>query len=307
MASTKVKRRTGLLLSLQRKQAILGYIFISPWIIRFLWLDIGPILASLYFSFTEYSVLSSPKWIGSANYVRAFTRERLFPISIWNTAYYVGLSVPLGLILGFTVAYILNTKIKGITLFRTIFYMPSLVPGVASAMLWLWLLNASRIGIFNYVLGWFGIGPINWLGDPAMAKPSLILMSLWGVGGGMVIYLAGLQSIPTVLYESAELDGANGWQKFWNITIPMMTPTILFNLIMGIIGSFQVFDSAFITTHGGPANATYFYMLYLYDNAFSYFRMGYASALAWMLFLVLLVLTMIIFRTSGRWVFYERT
>jgi len=277
-----------------------------PWILRFLWLDLGPFIASLYLSFTEYSVLSSPKWIGLDNFIRALTDDRLFWKSVWNTVYYAGVSVPLGLIMGFSVALVLNSKIRGVTIYRTCFYLPSIVPSVASAVLWLWLLNASRIGLLNYALGKVGIEPINWLGDPAMAKPSLILMSLWGVGGGMIIYLAGLQSIPEHLYEAAEIDGANWWQRLHRITIPLMTPTIFFNLIMGIIGSFQVFNAAFIITQGGPANATLFYMLYLYNNAFSYFKMGFASALAWMLFVIILALTVIVFRTSGRWVYYER-
>ncbi|MGQ9632549.1 MAG: carbohydrate ABC transporter permease [bacterium] len=291
--------------SLKAKKALLGYIFILPWIIGFIWFQAGPILASLFLSFSEYNILSPPNWIGLSNFIRSFTKEPLFWKSLFNTVYYVGFSVPLGLVMGFTVALLLNTKIRGMTIYRSIFYMPAIVPSVGSAILWLWLFHGGRGGLLNMALGIFKLGPIDWLGEEATSKPSLIIMSLWGIGGGMIIYLAGLQGIPRQLYEAAEVDGASWLQKLLHITIPMMTPTIFFNLIMGIINSFQVFNAAFIMTRGGPLNSTYFYMLYLYDSAFSYFEMGYASSLAWILFIIIMALTLLAFKTSGRWVFYE--
>ena len=187
--------------------------------------------------------------------------------------------------------------------YRVIYYLPSIIPTVGASVLWVWIFN-PRLGLLNLILKLVGLPPQSWLGSPHLAKPSLILMSLWGIGGGMVIYLAGLQDVPTHLYEAATIDGASGWDRWWHITIPMMTPTIFYNLLMGIIGSFQVFASAFIMTGGGPLHATYFYMLNLYRNAFTYYRMGYASALAWFLFVILLILTYAIFRTSSRWVYY---
>ena len=187
--------------------------------------------------------------------------------------------------------------------YRVIYYLPSIIPVVGSSVLWVWILN-PRLGLLNLVLKLLGLPTQSWLGNPDLAKPSLILMSLWGIGGGMVIYLAGLQDVPVHLYEAATINGAGGWAKWRHITIPMMTPTIFYNLLMGIVGSFQVFTSAFIMTGGGPLKATYFYMLNLYHNAFRFFRMGYASALAWFLFVILMLLTLVVFSSSGRWVYY---
>jgi multiple sugar transport system permease protein len=291
-------------LTRERREAILFYLFISPWLIGLLVFTIGPIIASLVFSLTDYAIIASPEWAGISNYRRAFTEDRLFWKSLWNTFYYVGLGVPLRVIFAFLLASLLNAQIKGRVFYRIAYYVPSIIPGVASAVLWIILLN-PKLGLVNLVLGLFGIPTINWLGNPAWSKPALIMMSLWGVGGSMVIYLAGLQGIPDSLYEAAEIDGASRWRKFWNVTIPLMTPTILFNLVTQIIGSFQIFGSAFIMTGGGPLNSTRFYMLHLFDYAFSLFRMGYASALAWILLIIILVFTLLVFKWSQAWVFYS--
>jgi multiple sugar transport system permease protein len=263
----------------------------------------GPILASLYLSFNDYAIIAPAEWVGLANFRRMFTGDNLFWKSLWNTAYYVFAGVPLRIVFAFTLATLLNTGIRARLFYRVAYYMPSIIPGVASAVLWIILLN-PRLGLINLVLSLLGIDGPNWLGSPDWSKPALIMMSLWGVGGSMVIYLAGLQGIPDSLYEAADIDGASQWRKFWSVTIPLMTPTILYNLILQIIGSFQVFGSAFIMTRGGPLNSTLFYMLHLYNFAFQYFRMGYASALAWVLFLIIICFTLITLRSSQAWVFY---
>ncbi|HEY64041.1 MAG TPA: sugar ABC transporter permease [Caldilineae bacterium] len=283
-----------------------GWLFILPWVIGFLWFDVLPFFLNLYLSFTDFSVGAKlPNWIGLANYREIFGGgDHLIGISFKNTVYYMGFSVPLLIIFAFSLALLLNTNIRGRGVYRTIYYLPSLVPIVASSIIWLFMLR-TRGGLINLALGLFGIDPIPWLSRPEWAKPALILMSLWGFGGQMVIYLAGLQGISQELYEAAEIDGASSWQKLIRITIPLMTPTIFFNLIMGIIGSFQVFTAAFIMTGGGPLNSTLFYMLHLYNNAFNYFKMGYASAMAVVLFFIILTLTLIVNWTSERWVYYD--
>jgi len=290
-------------MSLGRREALFFYIFIAPWLVGLLVFTIGPIIASLYFSFSDYAIVAPPHWIGFKNYIRAFTQDRLFWKSLGNTFYYVGLGVPLQVVFAFLLASLLNTNIKGRIFYRIAYYVPSIIPGVAAAVLWIILLN-PRLGLVNLLLSLFGIPAINWLGNPAWSKPALIVMSLWGVGGSMIIYLAGLQSIPDSLYEAAEIDGASRWGKFRHVTIPLMTPTIFFNLVTQIIGSFQIFGSAYIMTGGGPLNSTRFYMLHLFDYAFSSFRMGYASALAWVLMLIILAFTLLIFKSSQAWVFY---
>jgi multiple sugar transport system permease protein len=291
-------------LTMGRREALFFYLFVSPWLVGFLVFTIGPIIASLYFSFNDYAIIAPPEWVGLANFRRLFAGDPLFWKSLWNTAYYVGIGVPLRIVFAFLLATLLNTEVRGRLFYRISYYMPSIIPGVASAVLWLILLN-PRLGLINLVLGLFGIPSINWLGNPQWSKPALILMSLWGVGGSMVLYLAGLQGIPETLYEAADIDGASAWRKFWSVTIPLMTPTILYNLIMQIIGSFQVFGSAFIMTGGGPLNSTLFYMLHLYNFAFRFFKMGYASALAWVLFVIIILFTMLALRSSQTWVFYQ--
>lgn len=287
-----------------RREELEGWLFASPWIIGFMIFTAGPMLASIVLSFYEYDFLTAPRWVGLQNFSKAFTRDPLFWQSLKVTTAYSFVSIPLMLACGFLIALLMNQKVKGIYLFRTIYYIPTVLPSVAVAFLWTWILN-PQFGLLNYFLrAVFGIKGPGWLASETWALPALIIMSLWGVGGPMVIYLAGLQSIPEHLYEAAELDGADVFSKFRHITVPLMSPIIFFNLIMGIIGSFQVFTNAYIMTQGGPYYATYFYMLYLYDTAFRYFRMGYGSALAWVLFVVIFALTLSQFILSRRWVYY---
>ncbi|MEZ4865487.1 MAG: sugar ABC transporter permease [Caldilineaceae bacterium] len=289
--------------TMRRKEALLGLLFISPWLIGFLLFTLGPFLTSFYLGFTTYSILQPGQWIGLENYSKAFSDEPLFWKSLWNTTYYVLASVPLRVVLAFLLALLLNTKVRALSLWRTLFYVPSVTPIVATTVLWLFLLN-PKFGLINYGLSLMGIKAIPWLTNPDWSKPALVLMSVWWVGGTMVIFLAGLQGIPEHLYEAAKLDGATAWQQLLNVTIPMVTPTIYFNLLINVINAFQVFVQAFIMTKGGPLNSTLFYMLYLYDFAFSFFKMGYASALAWILFMIILALTLLMVKTSDRWVFY---
>ncbi len=285
------------------RDEIEGWLFASPWIIGFVVFTAGPMIASIALSLFEYDFLTAPNWVGLNNYVAAFTADPLFWKSLAVTSIYSFVSIPLMLVFGFMIALLMNQKIVGIYAFRTIYYIPTILPSVAVAYLWSWILN-PQFGLLNYFLSaLFGIKGPGWLASESWALPALIIMSLWGVGAPMVIYLAGLQGIPSYLYEAADLDGASTFAKFWYVTVPMMSPIIFFNLIMGIIGSFQVFTNAYIMTQGGPNYATYFYMLYLYDSAFRYFRMGYGSALAWVLFAVIMVLTLIQFLLGKRWVY----
>lgn len=287
----------------RRTEAIAGYLFIMPWIIGFLIFLVGPIAASFYFSLTNYQVVKAPVWAGLANYDRLI-HDDLFWQSMKVTTIYVAVSVPLGLVLSFLVALLMNQKVKALGLWRTIFYLPNLVPLVAATMLWLWMFN-PRYGLINGVLARFGIeGPL-WLQSQQWALPSLIIMNLWGVGGATLIYLAGLQGIPSDLYDAVAVDGGGAWAKFKDVTVPQMTPVIFYNLILGLIAGFQVFAQPLIMTGGGPRYSTLFVVLYLYQNAFSNFQMGYASAIAWALFLVILVLTVLTFRLSTYWVYYE--
>lgn len=288
----------------KKQQALWGLAFISPWLLGFLIFTAGPMLASLYLSFCKYD-LHTLSFVGTKNYEVLLTRDPLFYRSLTNTALYVFFSVPLGLTGSLLIAVLLNQKVKGLPVFRTMFYLPSLVPAVASSLVWLWVFHPDA-GILNYGLSKLGIKGPAWLLDPKTALGSLIMMSLWGIGGGrMLIFLAGLQGISDELYEAAQLDGAKGWASFRHITLPMLSPTIFFNLILGIIGSFQVFTSAYIMTGGGPDNATLMYVLYLYNNAFRYFKLGKASAMAWILFAILLAFTLVQFKNASKWVYYE--
>ena len=287
-----------------RMRRYLGYVFIAPWLIAFLAFDLVPTLSAFYYSFTDWNVIAKrSNWIGLDNYREMFTDDRLYWKSVYNTLYYVAFSVPLGVVAGFVLALLLNTKVRFQGGFRTLFYLPAVVPTVAATMVWLWIFDTNN-GILNWALGLVGIDPVRWLTSPDFSKPALIIMSLWSIGGGMVIYLAGLQNIPQDLYEAADVDGASGFSKLVNITIPLMTPTIFFNLLLGLIGSFQVFNAAFIMTGGGPVNSTRFYMLHLYEKAFQDSQMGYACAMAVLLFLVVLLITIFVNWTSKRWVFY---
>jgi len=291
----------------ERRNLRNGLLFIAPWIVGFAVFMLYPILSSLFFSFCDYSVLEHPVWIGAENYRELF-RDEVFGISLGNTLYYAAIALPLGMLLAVAVALLLNTKVRGMAVYRTIFFLPSIVPVVAMAILWLWILN-DRYGVLNYSLSLLGVPQKSlpgWLGDKHWAMPALILIGLWGIGYSVVIYLAGLQDIPVHLYESAEIDGASWWQKTVHITLPMLSPTLYFTFIMGIIGTFQVFAAPYIMTSGGPERATHFYTFYLYNVAFEDLRMGYACAMAWVLFLIILGLTLLATKISQRHVHYER-
>lgn len=286
------------------RDTIQGYLFILPVVLGLLIFTIGPMIASLYFSFTKFPILKAPEWVGLDNYVKMLTKEKYFWQSVKVTVTYAVTAVPLGILGSFLLAMLLDQRVKGIAFFRTCFYMPTIVPALASAVLWGWLLNPDY-GLVNAVLRNLGLPTSTFLSDPKTALGSLVLMSLWGIGGGMVIYLAGLQSISQQLYEAGKIDGANALQLFRHITLPLMTPTIFFNLVMGMIGAFQYFTGAFVLTAGGPLFSTYFFNLMLYQRAFQWVQMGMASAMAWFLLLVVLVLTLLVFRSSSMWVFYE--
>lgn len=288
---------------LVRREAIDGYLFIAPWLIGFLVWVAGPMIASAVLSLTEWDLFGTPAWVALKNF-RMILRDPLVGISLWNTAFYTFLHVPLNLVMALGAALLLNQQIRFRAWFRTFFYLPSIVPAVANAVLWLWILNPDY-GLANMVLRVFGLPESEWLWHPASSKPSFILMSLWGAGNTMVIFLAGLQGIPQSLYEAAEIDGANWWQRFRAVTLPMLSPAILFNLVLGIIGSFQIFSGAYLMTGGGPQNSTLFSVLYLYRLGFEHFRMGYASSVAWVLFAVIMVFTLIQLRLSRSWVYYE--
>jgi multiple sugar transport system permease protein len=297
-------------MTMRRREALWGYLFISPWIIGFVLFTLGPMIASLVFSFSDYKIITPPTNFGFQNYFSLFTKDPDFWHSLGITATYAIAAIPLNLIVGFALAHLLNQKVPGIPVWRTIFYIPSVLAGVAVAILWGLIFN-PKFGILNWFLGLFGIHGPGWLSSPDWALPALILMSLWSVGGGMIIYLSGLQSIPTTLYEAAQLDGANGWQQFFRITVPLMSPVIFYNLVIGIIGTFQYFTEVYVLTSGltggvgGPAKSTLFYNVYLYTNAFRYMNMGYASALAWILFIIVLMMTLLVFKSSAAWVYYE--
>lgn len=281
-----------------------AYLFAAPWIIGFLLFMAYPLISSFYFSFTNYSVLKPAKWVGLSNYQELFTDE-IFFTCLSNTAFYVVGAVPLGTVMAIALALLLNSKVKGLAVYRTLFFLPSLVPMVALGTLFLWVFNGDY-GLMNAGLKTIGITPPNWLGDPSWAKWTLILIAMWGCGNAMIIYLAGLQDVPVSLYEAADLDGAKAWAKTKNVTLPMLSPVILFNVIMGMIGSIQVFAVPYVMFPGGaPARSTYFFAAYLYDNAFQFQRMGYASAMGWVMFVITLTLTLVSMKLSEKHVHYE--
>lgn len=296
---------------LTRRRFVTGILFISPWLIGFLAFTLYPMLSSLYTSFTIHHVRAPSEWIGLANY-RELLQDDRFWKALVNTIYMVVIAVPLNLIFSFFCAVLLNLKLRGQSIYRTIYFLPSITPLVATSVLWLWIFNTNN-GILNAVLGLFGIRGPSWLSDPVWAKPALIIMGLWAVGGTIVIYLAGLQDVPVSLMEAAELDGASWWQRLRHVTIPMVSPITLFNLILGVIAMFQYFTQAYILSRGGgidqnlgsPLDSTLFYSVYLYDKAFNRLRFGYASAMAWVLFVIILVCTLLLMRVSERWTYYE--
>lgn len=287
------------------RRNLTGYLFIAPWLIGFLVFTLGGFAASLYLSLTRWNIVTPARWVGLANYDALLHRDPLFWTSLGVTLKYAAVAVPLGVIAGVALALLLNAEVRGVAVYRTIMFLPSIVPAVASSVVFVWLLN-PQIGLVNIILKRFGILGPAWLQDTQWALWSLVGMSLWGVGGSMVIYLAGLKDIPVHLYEAATLDGAGPWHRMRRITLPMLSPVIFFNLVMGVIGAFQTFTQAFIMTAGGPEDSTTFYALYLFNRAWRYGDMGYASAMAWILFVLVVAITWLLFRTQARWVHYEK-
>lgn len=283
-----------------------GFLFISPWLIGFFVFMLYPFVRSVYLSFTSYDIVTPPKWVGLANYQTLLVDDPLFWQSLWVTLRYALAVVPIGIVAGVALALLLNAEVRGQTIFRTIFYLPSIVPSVATAVIFSWILN-PEIGLVNGLLRTVGFkdGPA-WLTDAHWAPWSLVFMSIWGVGGSMVIYLAGLKDIPVYLYEAGRLDGATGWKSLRHITLPLLTPVIFYNLVMGVIGAFQYFTEAYVMTRGGPDGSTTFYALYLFQRAWTFLDMGYASAMAWVLFLVVMAITIVLFRGQQKWVHFAR-
>jgi multiple sugar transport system permease protein len=286
----RLERRWGLLMAVP---AILGFVIFTA----------GPMIASLGLSLTDWQVGDTPSFVGTGNYT-ALANDELFWKSLSATTYYTLGAVPLSLIVAFAVAMLLNQRVRGLPVWRTIFYLPTLVPAIANVVLWIWIFNPD-FGLLNSLLRQGGLPAGMWIYDEGTAVPSLIVMSTWGFGNTMVIFLAGLQGVPQHLYEAVSVDGGGPWHRFRHVTLPMMTPTIFYNLVVGVIGTFQVFNQAYVMTEGGPNNATLFYVYYLFRKAFRESEMGYASALAWVLFMIIMVVTFLLFRNARRWVYYE--
>lgn len=298
-----------------RRDFGLGMLFISPWVIGFFVFTLYPMVMSLLYSFSEFTFHRPLEWVGLKNYLALF-QDKYFWISLGNTGYMVAIGVPLILAFSFLCAVILNIKVPGQSIYRLIYYIPSIVPTIASTLLWIWVLN-PQAGLLNTFLGYFGIDGPNWLKDPVWSKPALLLLALWGTGNVMIIYLSGLQDVPVSFLEAAELDGANWWQRMWNVTLPMVSPITLYNLITSVIVMFQYFAQAYVfarisaanytgaSTVGAPLNSTLFYSVYLYQNGFQFLKMGYASAMAWILFVVILICTIVLLRVSSRFTYYS--
>ncbi|MCY4521453.1 MAG: sugar ABC transporter permease [Caldilineaceae bacterium] len=283
-----------------------GFLLISPWVLGFLLFTAGPMLVSLYFSFTEYAFPLKPAWVGLANYVKAFAKDDLFGLSLWNTLYYVGVAVPLGICLSLILALLLDRKIPGRAVWRTIYYLPSIVPVVSATFLFLYIFQPDY-GLIN---GWlwklFEVEGPGWFNSRTWVKPTFILLALWSAGGPtMIILLAGLQNVPGEMYDAAKVDGAGRGRRFRHITLPLLSPTLFFVLITGLIAAFKIFGAVYVSTQGGPFYGSYFYVLHLFTQAFSHWQLGYASTLAWLLFIIVLVFTLIQFKFSGGWVHYE--
>ncbi len=304
MASQVTTRKRNWWRTLAGREAIAGYISISPWLLGFLFFGIAPLIAAGYYSLTNFEILTPPRFIGHDNFVKMFTKDRLFWQSLKVTIIFTLVTVPLGTALGYGMAVLLNQKVRGLSLWRTGFYLPAVVPGLAAAYLFSYVF-AHDFGLADSILKTFGVkNPPNWYGSTEWALPTLMMLHLWGAGAGLILFLSALQGVPTALYDAGKVDGANAWARFRHITLPMTSPVILFSLIIGIIGSFQIFTSALIVTEGGPVNSTLFYVLYLYRRGWEQFQMGYAAALAWVLFIIILSLTILVLRTSARWVYY---
>jgi multiple sugar transport system permease protein len=307
VAARNVASRRGLarrkLGAIERRNLRLGLLFISPWIIGFLAFLVYPILSSLYYSFTDYSGFGQAEWVGLSNYSRMVSDD-LFWKSLGNTFYYTALAVPIGVVVAIVLALAMNQPLREVALYRAALYLPSVLPIFALAFIFIWILN-PRFGLVNHVLNILGFDSIDWLGDPTWAKLSIVLLAQLGAGQYALVFLTSMRTIPPSLYDAAMIDGAGGLRQFRNITLPLITPIILYDIIIGIGLGLQVFTPAYVMTAGGPDNATLFYVLYLYRNAFRYGDLGYASAMGWILLLVSLVLALAVFRTSQRWVHYE--
>ena len=296
-------KRSGLV-SLRQHEERIALLFLSPWLIGFLVFTAFPIVASMFLSLTDYPILKSPEFVGLRNYSYMLTGDPLFWQSLKVTTIYTVAIVPLQLVTAYALAILLNQTVQGLSVFRTIFFIPAVTPTVATALMWMWVFH-PEIGLANSALAAIGVEGPKWLASTEWALPTFIIISLWGIGGGMVIYLAGLQSVPTSLYEAAELDGAGAWARFIHVTLPITSPVILFVTVTSMIGSFQVFTAAFVMTDGGPVNSTLFFVLHLYNYGWRFLQMGYASALAWVLFVIILGLTLTLLRLSGRLIYYE--
>ena len=290
--------------SIRQHEERIALLFLSPWLFGFLVFTAFPIVASMFISLTEYPILKSPEFVGIRNYTHMITGDPLFWQSLKVTTIYTVAIVPLQLVTAYALAILLNQTVRGLSVFRTVFFLPAVTPAVATALMWMWVFH-PEIGLVNSALAEIGVEGPKWLASTEWALPTFIIISLWGIGGGMVIYLAGLQSVPTALYEAAELDGAGAWARFIHVTLPMTSPVILFVTVTSMIGSFQVFTAAFVMTDGGPVNSTLFFVLHLYNYGWRFLKMGYASALAWVLFVIILGLTLFLLRMSGRLVYYE--
>jgi multiple sugar transport system permease protein len=309
-SSTPVVVKIPFYKKLSFEEAVWGWLLIIPAVLGLILFKFGPVIASLYFSFTKYDILTPPKWIALDNYKRLLT-DAFWTKSIQVTLNYSVLFIPLSIIVAYVIALLMSQNIRGISVYRTMWYLPSLVPTVASAVVWRWALN-PEFGPVNYPLRVLGFSAPGWLTDPHWIIPAVVLIQLWGLGNAALIFLAAIKGVPETYYEAAEVDGASSWTRFWNITIPMTSSVIFFQMIMSVIASFQVFGVAYILFSGqtttdpaGPGNSALFYVLYTYRNAFGYFRNGYASAMAWVIFAVILLLTLLLFRTQKLWVYYE--
>ena len=295
---------------MRKREALWFYLLVFPWVFGFITLTLGPMIYSLFLSLTNWDLFTPPQFVGLDNFIRLFTRDKIFWKTVFNTLYYAFISVPLGMLFSLFISYFLNRPIKGSAIYRTLYYIPATVPGVASALLFRWLL-APDAGMINRFLAIFGVDGPAWLLEPDWVKPALILMSLWTVGANITLLMAGMKSIPAEFYEAAELDGASPITQYYRITLPLLTPVIFFNLINGLIGALQVFTQIYIMTGtgganmGGPNNASMMIVPYLFNNGFRFYKMGYASAIAWVLFVLVMILTMLVFRSSSVWVYYE--
>ena len=296
LASPALRRRT--------QRILIGYFFISPGLLGLALFLVGPLIYSFWLSLTEWDIISNPIFVGAENFRKAFFDDKLFWLSLYVTIRYTVIAVPLTLVVSLAVALLLNIRMFGISWFRVIYYLPAMTPAVATVVLWRWIFN-SEFGLLNLLLGLVNLPKVDWLIDGDVVMYSFWIMALWGIGPMMIIFLAGLHGVPRTLYEAAEMDGASAWRRLWAVTIPQLSPVILFNLVIGLINTFQVFTSGYLLTAGGPRNATLFYVLYTYRNAFEWLKMGYAASLSWVLFAIIMVMTLFIFRSLGRAVYYE--